>query len=125
MTKLELELDLWINPNCEKTQNSNCDKTLKLKLWEEEKIIFWQNSKTQILAKIRNSDCYKTQKLKLWQNLKTQIATKPKNWNSNKLKTQAVIKIKTQIVKKNLNSNCERKKLKKSKFWQHSGSNNT
>ena len=55
----------------------NCDKTQKLKLWPKlnksncdktQKDKLWQNSKTQILTKIKNSICDKTQELKLWPN---------------------------------------------------------
>ena len=50
--------------NCDKTQNWNCDKTQKLKLW--------QNSKTEILKGLKNSNYekldffrfYKAQELK-------------------------------------------------------------
>ena len=49
----------------------------------------WQNLKTQILTKLKKSNCDKTQKtncdkiqkLKLWQNLKNQIVTVLKNSN--------------------------------------------
>ena len=48
-----------------KFKNSNYDQTLKLK--------FGQNSKTQFVTKLKNSNCDKTQ------NSKTQIVTKLKN----------------------------------------------
>ena len=65
-----------------KLKNSNYDKSQKTKLW--------QNSKTQIVSKIKtqntqnltklqNSNCDKTPKINLWQNRKTQIMTKLKN----------------------------------------------
>ena len=68
------------NSNCEKThtenattQNSNCDHTQIVR-----------KLKTQVVTKLKNSNCDKTQKLcdkdkklKLGQNLKTHIATKP------------------------------------------------
>ena len=67
------QLKLWQN-----TKNSNCDKTqivTKLKI-ERKKIStqnvkrfkLWQNLRTQILTKLKNSNYDKTQKLKLWQN---------------------------------------------------------
>ena len=93
--------------------NSNCEKTQKFKLQ--------QNSKTQIVTKLKNSNCEKklknsncdkikikkkinfdkTQKLKLWQNTKTQIVTKLKTWILAKLK----------------NSMCD--KTQKLKLWQN------
>ena len=45
-----------------------------------------QNLKTQIVTKLKNSNCDKTQKLKLWQNSKVYAVTKLKN--SNGYKTQ-------------------------------------
>ena len=43
------------NTNCDKnSKNSNCDKTQKFKLR--------QNSKIQIVTKLKNSKCYKTLK---------------------------------------------------------------
>ena len=59
---------LWQNSKTKMGQNSNCDKTQKL--------ILWQNSKIQIVTKLKNISCYKTKKLKLWPNSKTQIVTK-------------------------------------------------
>ena len=56
------------NLNCQ-TKKKKCDKNLKLKLW--------QNSKTQIVTQLKNSNCDKTKKkqnvtklnnIKLWQN---------------------------------------------------------
>ena len=67
MTKLKNKT-LW--------QHSNCDKSQHLKMW--------QNSKTQIMTKLKKPYCDKTQKHKLWQNSATQIVTK--------LKTQIVTK---------------------------------
>ena len=67
MTKLK-------NLNCEKLNNSNYDKTVKLN--------FLQNSKTQIVTKLKISICDQTQKLKSGQKFnksncdKTQIVTK-------------------------------------------------
>ena len=46
----------------------------------------WQNSKTQVVTKLRNPNCTKTQKLKLLQNSKSHIVTKPKNLNCDKTK---------------------------------------
>ena len=37
----------------------------------------WQNSKTQIVTKIKKINCDKTQKLKILPNSKTQIVTEP------------------------------------------------
>ena len=69
----------------------------------------WQNSKKQIVTKIKNSNCDKTQKLKLWTNSKTQIVTKLKKKETNCDKTQ---KLKLwqdpyQIKTKLKNSNCD------------------
>ena len=105
------------NSNWDKTQNSDCDKTQKIKFWQNlrtkivttqklklwknlknlnlTKLKRWQNSKSQMVKKIQNSNCQeaqktnfekKTWKLKLWwtqilklgQNPKTQIVTKLK-----------------------------------------------
>ena len=62
------------------------DQTQKFKLQ--------QNSKTQIVTKLKNANCDKTQKFKLWQNSKTQIVTKLKNFNCDKTqKTQIKTKL--------------------------------
>ena len=45
---------------------------------------FGHNLKTQIVAKLKNSNCDQTQKHKLWQDSKTQILTKFKNSNCDK-----------------------------------------
>ena len=74
----------------------NGDKTQTLKLW--------QNWKTQIVTKLKNSDFDKTwikTKFKLWKNLncdKSQVVKKLKLWH---------------------HSNCERKKELKIKMWQN------
>ena len=58
------------NSNCEKIelgQNSYCDKTqivTKLKLWQNLKLKFWQNSQTQNVTKLKNSIMIK---LEAWQ----------------------------------------------------------
>ena len=82
--------------------------------------------------KLKNSNCDETQQLQLWWNLKTQIVIK--------FKTQIVMKLKssngdethklkwwlnskTQIVMKLKNSNCE--ETKKPKFWQNSNCDKT
>ena len=59
----------------------------------------WQNSKTQIVTKLKKENCDrnqnangdKTQKLRLQENLKTQIVTKLKNPNCNKTKKNSNI----------------------------------
>ena len=63
-------------------------EVIKKKLWQNSKtqIVKKKNLKTQIVTKIKNSNCDKTQKLKLWQNSKTQIATKLENLNCDKTK---------------------------------------
>ena len=55
-SQIVTKLKLWQNSNCDKTQN-----VTKLKLWP--------SSKTQIVTKLKKSNCDKTQKLKLWQNI--------------------------------------------------------
>ena len=69
MTKLK-------NSNCDKTKkkvnftkikNSNCDKTQKLKLWQESKIQIVTKLKKSNCDNMKKSDFDKTQKLKLWQ----------------------------------------------------------
>ena len=81
-TQLVTKLKLRQNWNCDKTQieklklwqNSNCDKTqigTKLKLWQN-----WNCDKTQIVReKIKNLNVTKPT---LWQNSRTQIVTKLK-----------------------------------------------
>ena len=75
--------------------------------------MLWQNSITEILTKLKNSNCDenfdKNQKLKLWQKSKTQIVTKLKNLNFYNSKTQIVTKLKKL--------NCD--KTKKLKSWQN------
>ena len=97
MTKLK-------NSYYDKTQNSNCDKP-------KQKV--WQNSKTKIVTKLKNSNsdqtqklklwrffgiklkksiCDKIQKIKYWQNSKTQIATKKiKLWQNSKTQIVTVV----------------------------------
>ena len=108
-----IKLKLWWN-----SHNSNCFETQKLKLW--------QNSKIQIVMKLKNSNGDKTEKLKLWPNWKTQIVTK---LNSNCEKTQIMTKFKlwenklkawnvtSQIVTKLEISNYD--KTQKLKLWQN------
>ena len=57
----------------------------------------FDNSKTQIVQKLKFFICDKTQKLKLWQNSKTQILTKLKLWQNSQ------------------NSNCDKN------WWDFSG----
>ena len=82
-------------------KNSICDTNRKLKLW--------QDSKTQIVTKLKmwqNSSCDKAQietKLKLWQNYNYE-----KNYKCDK----------TKIVTKLINSNYD--KTPKLKLWQNS-----
>ena len=59
----------------------NCDKTLKVKLWQNlnkktlimTKLKMWQNSKTQIVTRFKILNFDKIQKLKILPNSKTQI----------------------------------------------------
>ena len=54
----------------------------------------WQNSKKQIVSKLKNSDCDKTQKLKLWQNFKkNNMWHKPK-----KIATEVIVTVVTITV---------------------------
>ena len=69
-------------------RQSPCDKTQKLKLWE--------NSKTQIVRKLKNSNCDESQKL--------EIVTKLKNLNCDK----------TQKLKNSNSDNTQELKL-----WQY------
>ena len=99
-------------------QKSNCDRTQKHKLW--------QNSKTQIVTKLKlwrkklkKSKCHKTQivpnlrtQIK-YQNSKTQIVTKLKNLNC--VKNASFNE--TQIVMKFENSICA--ETQKLKLWQN------
>ena len=76
----------------------------------------WQNSKNQIVTKVKNSNCAKTpivtklKKLKLWQNSKTQIVTKLKGSNCDKTQKQKLWQI--------LKTRCD--KTQKLKLWQNS-----
>ena len=56
--------------------------------WDEQnieslvtKLKLWQNLKTQIVAKLKKSNCDKTQKLKLWSHSKTTIVTEIEETN--------------------------------------------
>ena len=70
------------------------------------KLKFKQNfQQTEIVTKLKNLNCDKTQKLILWQNSKTQIGTKLKTEIVNKLKNSNCDS--TQIVGKLKNSNCD------------------
>ena len=89
-----------------KKKKFKCDKTQKPKLW--------QDSKNQIVKKLKTSNCDKTQEVKLWHNSKIQIMTKLKNKiviklkNSNCYKTQQLKcwpNLKAHIVKKLKNTN--------------------
>ena len=70
-----------------------------------QKLHFWWNSKTQVVMKLKNSNCDETQKLKLWWNSKTHIVIKLNNSNCDK----------TQKHKLWCNSNCD--ETKKLKLW--------
>ena len=80
------------NLNCDKTEqfvlikleNLNCDKTQKHKLWQNSKTeIVTKLKKTQmvtkfkvqIVTKLKTLNCEKIVKFKLWPNSKTQIVT--------------------------------------------------
>ena len=63
----------------------------------------WQNSKTQIVTKLKNSNCDKIQKILWWQNSNTQIVTKLQRPNCNitpKLKLSQTLK--NYVVRKSL-----------------------
>ena len=116
MTTQKLKLWQLKNSNCDETQkhklwqNSNCDRTLKLKLWKNSNLNF-DNPKTQIVT---------TQKLKLWRNSKTQIVTKLKNSNcaGKKNSNLKFWPLKISNCDKTQNSNCG--KTQKLKLWQNS-----
>ena len=70
-----------------KLKNPSFDITLKTsKSDETQKIELWQNSKTHIVTKPKNSNHGKTQKLKLWQSSKIQMVANIKDLNSDKTK---------------------------------------
>ena len=84
----------------------------------------WQNSRTQIGRKLKNSNLDKTQQHKLWQKLKSHIVTKLKNSNCGKTqqfklwqysKHKLWQNSKTQIVTKLKNTNCD--KTQNFKLW--------
>ena len=54
---------------------------------KSQKIKCWQNSTSQTVTKLKNSNCYKTQKFK-FENSITQIVAKLKNSNCDSSKTQ-------------------------------------
>ena len=72
-TQIVTKLKLWQNLNCDKTQI-----VTKHKLWQKSK---GEDKKNQKLEIYQNSNCDKTQELKSWQNSKFQIVTKLKNSN--------------------------------------------
>ena len=84
---------MWLCPNCEETQ--------KLKVWE--------NSKSAILTKLKNSNCDKAQKLRLWQNfnLNSYKPQKLKLWKMQKQKLWQ-----NSTLKLWLNSNIDKTKKK-------------
>ena len=135
-----------------KCDNLNCDKTWelelcpKLKLWQTvmklknfycdktQNLKWWQNSKTQIMTKLKlwekklkklkcdNSNCdktwelkwWQTSKLKFWQYSKTQIVSKAQIvmklklwWNSRTKK----LKKKLKCEEKNSNSKCDKTQI--------------
>ena len=51
-------------------KKANCDKTEELKLWQNSKTQMVTKLKTLIVTKLKNSNLDKTQKLKLLQNSK-------------------------------------------------------
>ena len=84
-TQIVTKLKLRQNSSCDKTQiltehkfwqNSSCDKIkifTQYKLWRKKlknqnatKLKLWQNLRTQIMTKIKQSNCDKNQNLKLW-----------------------------------------------------------
>ena len=86
----------------------------------------WRNSKTQIVTKLKNSNCYRTQILNLRKNSKIQILLKLNNTNCDKtqktklwqnLITQIVTKLKNSNWIKTKNSNYD--KTQKHKLWQN------
>ena len=93
-----------------------------------QKLKVWGNSKTQIVMKLKNSNCDEIQKLKLLFNSGTWLLMKLKN--SNWFETQKLKwwqNSKTQIVIKK-NSNCQKfnydntQIVTKLKLWQKSNS---
>ena len=92
-----IQKKLWQNLKTQivkkKPKNLKCDTTQKLKLWQnsitetetKHTNFKFDNSKTQIVT-TQKENFYKTQKLKWRQNMKTQIVTKLKNPNCDKTK---------------------------------------
>ena len=77
--------------NCDEHQKTQSVKKLKKSTCDKKKLKLWQNS-TQMVTKLKISRCDKTKKLKLRQNSKTQIVTKLKKSNFDTC--QAVAKLK-------------------------------
>ena len=139
-TQNVIKLKLWCNSNCDETHVTQIVIKLKnLKREKIQKLILCWNLKTQMVTKLKKSNCDKTQKLRLWQNSKkskcdktwklkqsnydkTQVVTKLKLWQkSNFDKNQNVTKIKLWSKNKETNSmgqksNCE--KTQEFKVWQ-------
>ena len=99
-----------------KLKHSNYDETQKLK--------WWKNAKTQMVTKLKNSNCDKTkkksnfdkaQKLKLLLNSKNQIVTQLKLWKKSNCD-------KTKILTKLKNFKCDKIQIVtklKLKLWQN------
>ena len=93
----------------------------------------WQNSKSQIVTKLKNSNCDRTQKLKLWPNSKlklgknpnTQIVQKVKNANGDKTQKVKLCKFFKTLTTLKYSNRDKTQKLKlwpnsKLKLWQNS-----
>ena len=112
---------MWQNPQIVKKLKKNSYKIQKLELWqlkpsnwqETQKLKMWQNSKTQIVTKLKTSNCDKTQKIQFETKLKSTNCDK-----SQKLKLWQNKKLKLWQLKK---SNCD--KTQKLKLWQLKNSN--
>ena len=100
--------------------SDSSDKKIASLIFSLQKIVtrlkLWQNFKTSILTKLKNTNYGKTWQLKLWQNSKTPIVTKLKKSNFAKSQNKIFEKAqklelwqnsKTQIVTKPQNSNCD------------------
>ena len=134
MTKLKL----WQKSSCNSSDSSDQKKAFPKKnsfhiffftifpsFFLPKKNFTKKNSNTQIVMKLKNSNCDETQKLKLWKNSKTQIVIKLKNSKVTKLKKINLWqKSKTQIVTKAelwQNSICDKTQIvTKHKLWQKS-----
>ena len=108
-------------------KNSTTQIVMKLKnsnCDETQKLNFFSNSKTQIMMKLKNSNCDQTPKLKLWWNSKNSNCDKNKKiklwWNSkNQIVKKTHVLTKLKLWQKS-NEKTQKIYVTKLKLWQNS-----